>query len=120
MESGSRLKLLIAGRAAGNSVDLRAIASQLGIEQEVVTGGYVPFDVLPAAYSAARAFVFPSLWEGFGIPVIEAMAESMATVDSDEGERRRMIEAGRERAKLFSWDTCAQASLAAYAVMDRT
>jgi glycosyltransferase involved in cell wall biosynthesis len=152
METGSRLKLLIAGRVAGNSVDVRAIAKELGIEQHVITPGYVPFELLPSLYSAARAFVFPSLWEGFGIPIIEAMAcgtpviastatclpevaggaallfdpnstdpmaEAMAKVDSDEAERRRMIDAGFQRASFFSWDNCARATLAAYASMSR-
>ncbi|MGE5245803.1 MAG: glycosyltransferase family 4 protein [Betaproteobacteria bacterium] len=36
--------------------------------------GYVPFDDLPALYSASEMFVFPSLYEGFGLPVVEAMA----------------------------------------------
>jgi anaerobic magnesium-protoporphyrin IX monomethyl ester cyclase len=36
--------------------------------------GYVPFDDLPALYSAAEMFVYPSMYEGFGLPVIEAMA----------------------------------------------
>jgi glycosyltransferase involved in cell wall biosynthesis len=36
--------------------------------------GYVPFDDLPALYSLAEIFVFPSVYEGFGLPVIEAMA----------------------------------------------
>src|SRR5262249_53350356 len=36
--------------------------------------GYVPFDDLPALYSAAEMFVYPSMYEGFGLPVVEAMA----------------------------------------------
>src|SRR5215471_6270445 len=36
--------------------------------------GYVPFDDLPALYSAAETFVYPSMYEGFGLPVVEAMA----------------------------------------------
>jgi radical SAM superfamily enzyme YgiQ (UPF0313 family)/glycosyltransferase involved in cell wall biosynthesis len=36
--------------------------------------GYVPLDDLPAIYSASEAFVFPSLYEGFGLPVVEALA----------------------------------------------
>jgi glycosyltransferase involved in cell wall biosynthesis len=150
METRSGLKLLIVGRPAGNQVNVRAIASELGVEHEVVTAGYVKAECLPAVYSAARAFVFPSLWEGFGMPIIEAMAcgtpvisstatclpevaggaallfgplsidaiaESMAKVDGDESERNRMIGAGLERARHFSWDSCAGATLAAYSSM---
>ena len=44
------------------------------MEDAVRFTGYVPFDDLPALYSLAEMFVFPSLYEGFGLPVIEAMA----------------------------------------------
>jgi glycosyltransferase involved in cell wall biosynthesis len=40
----------------------------------VIATGYVPRDVLPALYSGATAFVYPSHYEGFGLPVLEAMA----------------------------------------------
>jgi glycosyltransferase involved in cell wall biosynthesis len=152
-QTGSDLKLLIVGKTAGNAVNVAAIAAELGIARHVVTGGYVPYNALPALYSAARAFVFPSLWEGFGIPVVEAMAcgtpviastatcipevaggaallfdpesveamaETMARVVGDESERRRMMPAGLERARFFSWDNCATATLQAYAGMSRS
>jgi glycosyltransferase involved in cell wall biosynthesis len=73
-ETNSKTKLLIAGRPAGNAIDVKAVAERLGISNEVVTAGYVPGNLLPALYNAARMFVFPSLWEGFGIPVVEAMS----------------------------------------------
>jgi anaerobic magnesium-protoporphyrin IX monomethyl ester cyclase len=41
---------------------------------DIVFTGYVPFEDLPALYSAAEMFVYPSMYEGFGLPVIEAMA----------------------------------------------
>jgi glycosyltransferase involved in cell wall biosynthesis len=47
---------------------------RLGLNGVVRFTGYVPFDDLPALYSLAEMFVFPSLYEGFGLPVIEAMA----------------------------------------------
>ena len=40
----------------------------------MIQPGYVPSNLLPSLYSAARMFLLPSLWEGFGIPVVEAMA----------------------------------------------
>lgn len=54
--------------------DILELPKQLGIEERVLFTGFVPTEELPYLYSAARAFVFPSLWEGFGIPVLEAMA----------------------------------------------
>jgi len=47
---------------------------ELGLEDRVLFTGYVPDEDLPAIYSAADLFVFPSLYEGFGLPVLEAMA----------------------------------------------
>ena len=46
----------------------------LGIENRVKFLGFVPIEDLPALITGAKVFVMPSLWEGFGIPVLEAMA----------------------------------------------
>ncbi len=56
------------------SRDIGAWIEQLGIADAVHFTGYVPFADLPAIYSLADMFVFPSLYEGFGLPVMEAMA----------------------------------------------
>ena len=45
--------------------------------------GYVPFDDLPAIYNLADFFVFPSLYEGFGLPVVEAMASGLPVLTSN-------------------------------------
>ena len=42
--------------------------------EAVIQPGYVSDDLLTSLYSAARMFLLPSLWEGFGIPIVEAMA----------------------------------------------
>jgi glycosyltransferase involved in cell wall biosynthesis len=47
---------------------------ELGLEDQVIFPGYVADEELPALYGAAEVFVFPSLFEGFGLPVLEAMA----------------------------------------------
>jgi alpha-1,3-rhamnosyl/mannosyltransferase len=44
--------------------------------------GYVPDEVLPALYSGAACFVYPSLYEGFGLPVLEALACGTAVITS--------------------------------------
>ena len=56
------------------SRDIGARIEALGIAKAVHFTGYVPFADLPAIYSLADMFVFPSLYEGFGLPVMEAMA----------------------------------------------
>ncbi|RME35317.1 MAG: glycosyltransferase family 1 protein [Thermoflexia bacterium] len=56
---------------------------ELGLEERVHFTGYVPDGDLPAIYSAADLFVFPSLYEGFGLPVLEAMACGVPVVCSN-------------------------------------
>lgn len=56
---------------------------ELGLEHEVVFPGFVPDEDLPALYSAADLFVFPSLYEGFGLPVLEALACGTPVVASN-------------------------------------
>ena len=43
-------------------------------ENQVIFKGYVPYEDLPALYSGADVFIFPSLYKGFGFPPLEAMA----------------------------------------------
>jgi len=56
------------------SPQLVEIAKTLGVQEQVKFLDYVSYEQLPLLYSQALALVFPSLWEGFGIPVLEAMA----------------------------------------------
>ncbi len=70
----SNLQLVLAGQKGWLYDDVFAEASRMGLDDRVVATGYVPSADLPALLSGALAFVFPSLYEGFGLPVLEAMA----------------------------------------------
>jgi glycosyltransferase involved in cell wall biosynthesis len=54
----------------------------LGLEREVIFVGRVPREVLPLVYSGAMLFLYPSLYEGFGLPVLEAMACGVPVIAS--------------------------------------
>ncbi len=67
--------LVIAGGAGWNSNDLQEQVTRLNLADKVHFTGYLNDRALfPALYSAAAAFVFPSWYEGFGLPLLEAMA----------------------------------------------
>jgi glycosyltransferase involved in cell wall biosynthesis len=66
--------LVCAGPYGWSSRDLAGRIERLGIRDAVHFTGYVPFEHLPAIYNLAEFFAFPSLYEGFGLPVVEAMA----------------------------------------------
>ncbi len=77
------LKLAIVGKLNRLDKDLLGLPQQLGIPDKVKFLGYVPDEDLAALYGGAGAFVFPSLYEGFGIPPLEAMACGCPVVVSD-------------------------------------
>lgn len=62
------------GRQAWMNEEILAEPGKLGIEDKIIFTDFVPTENLPALISGAKAFVLPSLYEGFGIPVAEAMA----------------------------------------------
>ena len=67
-------KLVIAGKKGWLYREIFRQVEELELERRVVFTGYVPEGELPALLSRARLFVFPSLYEGFGLPVLEALA----------------------------------------------
>lgn len=66
------LHLVVVGHSPNGKGSLEQLVQDLEIQDAVIFTGYVEDDVLPTLYAHAEAFVFPSLYEGFGIPVLEA------------------------------------------------
>jgi glycosyltransferase involved in cell wall biosynthesis len=73
-DTGSDARLLLAGHRTAVTPEIQGLVKRLHLEAHVMQPGYVSSTDLPLLYSGARMFLFPSLWEGFGIPMIEAMA----------------------------------------------
>jgi glycosyltransferase involved in cell wall biosynthesis len=77
------LKLIIIGDEVSKHPDLRRAAVKGGVQNDVRFLGFVPIDVLRIFYDQAKIFVFPSLYEGFGLPPLEAMAHATPVVTSN-------------------------------------
>jgi len=135
------INLVIAGKKGWMYGGIFDKVKSLKLEGEVVFTDFVTEEDLPSLMSGARVFVLPSFWEGFGIPVVEAMASGVPVVVSNVGslpevvgkagiivdpyksediakgikmalERSRELrEEGLRRARIFSWDKCAKETL---------
>ena len=77
------LKLIIIGDDVSGNPDLRRTVIRSGVQNDVRFLGFVPIEVLRTFYDAAKIFVFPSLYEGFGLPPLEAMAHGTPVVTSN-------------------------------------
>lgn len=77
------LTLVIAGRSAWGSSEVEKIIESQGLESNVIRTGYITDSELQALYSTAQALLFPSLYEGFGLPVLEAFSCGCPVVTSD-------------------------------------
>jgi glycosyltransferase involved in cell wall biosynthesis len=138
--------LVIAGGDGSGAADIRAYLDAHS-EARVRLIGYIEDADLPALYTGADALALPSLWEGFGLPLIEAMAcgipvltsnisslaevatgaalivdprhindiaEGLRALLHDQFLRERLISAGLERARMFSWENTARQTIEVY------
>jgi glycosyltransferase involved in cell wall biosynthesis len=137
------VRLVFAGPDRGLEGDLRRRAKELGLDERVEFAGHVPRDELAALYRGALSLVFPSRYEGFGLPVLEAMASGTpvvatrsssipevagdaavlvepdpdalaAGIERAAAERERLAAAGIERAAQFSWAETARRTAEVY------
>jgi glycosyltransferase involved in cell wall biosynthesis len=138
------LRLVLAGPDKGLGAEAWERARQLGLSGQVDFRGHVDKDELAALYRGAACLVLPSRWEGFGLPVVEAMASGTPVVATRAGaipevagdaavlvepgdpaalaegieralaDRERLVAAGLERARAFDWRQTARRTLDVY------
>lgn len=79
----SDLRLVLSGKPHPSFPDLLARIKKSSVEKDILMPGFVKDEDLPLWYNAASAFVFPSLYEGFGLPPLEALACGTPVISSD-------------------------------------
>jgi len=89
---GRDISLVLAGNEGPLSMALGGEARRLGVEDRVVFAGYVPDTELAALYTGAVALVFPSLYEGFGLPPLEAMACGTPVIATDRPAMNEVLD----------------------------
>lgn len=77
------IQLALVGRQARDFNELQILIEALNLQDKVVWTGFAPVEDLPYLYSGARAFVYPSVYEGFGLPPLEAMSCGTPTICSN-------------------------------------
>jgi glycosyltransferase involved in cell wall biosynthesis len=138
------LRLVMVGPDKGLGGAVRERSEKLGLAGRVELRGHIAKDELAALYRGARCLVYPSRYEGFGLPIVEAMASGTPVVTTAAGattevagdaaviveagdvcalaggieralaDRDRLVAAGLERARLYSWAETARRTLAVY------
>ena len=84
-------KLLIVGKKGWGYRETLRTASELGLEREVIFTGYLPSEEMPLIYNACEFFIYPSLYEGFGLPPLEAMACGKAVISSNSSSLPEVV-----------------------------
>lgn len=114
-------KLVVAGKYGWKEHGLLDLVGELELTQDVLFIGYVPQEDLPALYRAADVFVYPSVYEGFGLPPLEAMACGTPVVTGNRSSLPEVVgEAGimvdpydPEAFALAMWNVLSSESLRA-------
>jgi glycosyltransferase involved in cell wall biosynthesis len=79
----SHTLVIVGPKIYGGKTELSKLIKNLNLEDDVIFTGYVADEDLPAFYNGASIFVFPSLYEGFGLPPLEAMACGTPVITSN-------------------------------------
>ena len=80
--AGLEHKLVLAGGGGGMAYDVGEALQAFDVGADVIVTGFLPDAYLPVSYNAADVFIYPSLYEGFGLPPLEAMACGTPTIVS--------------------------------------
>jgi glycosyltransferase involved in cell wall biosynthesis len=108
---GMRHELVCAGPYGWASRDLSSIIQKLGIRDVVHFTGYVPVEDLSCIYNLAEMFAFPSVYEGFGLPVVEAMACGTPVITSNTSSLAEIATGAAETVDPYDVDAIAAAML---------
>jgi glycosyltransferase involved in cell wall biosynthesis len=87
----SRYCLVLVGGKGWLDGELEAKFNKLSAKYSLIRTGYVPDEDLPALYSGASVFVYPSFYEGFGMPPLEAMACGVPVITSDNSSLPEVV-----------------------------
>jgi glycosyltransferase involved in cell wall biosynthesis len=112
-ERGLPHKLVLVGQQGWHCAPIYAEVEKYDLGKDVLFTGYVPFEDLPVLYSGASVMAFPSLYEGFGLPVLEAMSCGAPVVTSRSSA---LAEVADGAALLVDPQSCAQIADAIYRV----
>jgi glycosyltransferase involved in cell wall biosynthesis len=107
-EGNEDLRLVLIGDDVSRYASLRRTAEEAGVRQEVRFFGFVPHETLAALYRMATVFAFPSLYEGFGLPPLEAMACGTPVVTSRISSLPEVVGDGALLVDPYSEDDIAQ------------
>jgi len=91
-KQGIKHKLVITGKKGWKYKSIFETIEKLNLQEDVIFTGYVPDEDLPALYNAADLFVYPSLYEGFGLPPLEAMQCGTPVITSNTSSLPEVVE----------------------------
>jgi len=110
-------RLVLIGKREAPYDDIMMTVRELGLERDVIFGGYAPDEDLPELYSGADLFAYVSSYEGFGLPVLEAMACGVPALTSNVSSLPEVV--GDAGITVAPWDVERMASEMVRVLRDR-